>query len=258
MDFPCFVCEKIFTRSQDRSAHLRLKNDHLHQEYVRGQAASLTARFSEAIQVATTNIRSSYPLVLQPLSVQSNDVDADDLPSSWDMNTEDADSLSDQEGSIISSQEEPAVEENEINAHILATAFGDASSALEGLELDDNEVRFDFLPAPVLDADAGEGEAAPAPNIPAQRRPHLGRVLDDDDEEPHTWRWHNSAGRIYRHEDSVFQRWKRIFADKQENSGEGYQPFHSRLEWEVSQWAVMNKIGQGSLNRLLQIPQVTF
>ncbi|KAJ3711596.1 hypothetical protein C8R42DRAFT_544044, partial [Lentinula raphanica] len=35
-----------------------------------------------------------------------------------------------------------------------------------------------------------------------------------------------------------------------------YSPFASRLEWEISQWAVKEKVSQGSFNRLLKIPEV--
>ncbi|KAJ3756691.1 hypothetical protein EV360DRAFT_30984, partial [Lentinula raphanica] len=35
-----------------------------------------------------------------------------------------------------------------------------------------------------------------------------------------------------------------------------YSPFPSRLEWEISQWAVKEKVSQSSFNRLLKIPQI--
>ncbi|KAJ3718877.1 hypothetical protein C8R42DRAFT_697291 [Lentinula raphanica] len=35
-----------------------------------------------------------------------------------------------------------------------------------------------------------------------------------------------------------------------------YSPFSSCLEWEVSHWAVKEKVSQSSFNRLLQIPQI--
>ncbi|KAJ3722512.1 hypothetical protein C8R42DRAFT_533850, partial [Lentinula raphanica] len=35
-----------------------------------------------------------------------------------------------------------------------------------------------------------------------------------------------------------------------------YSPFASRLEWEVCQWAVKEKVSQSSFNRFLKIPQV--
>ncbi|KAE9389172.1 hypothetical protein BT96DRAFT_762258, partial [Gymnopus androsaceus JB14] len=36
-----------------------------------------------------------------------------------------------------------------------------------------------------------------------------------------------------------------------------YKPFRNRLDWEIAQWAVKEKIHQKSFNRLLNIPQVT-
>ncbi|KAJ3717349.1 hypothetical protein C8R42DRAFT_564469, partial [Lentinula raphanica] len=35
-----------------------------------------------------------------------------------------------------------------------------------------------------------------------------------------------------------------------------YQPFESRLEWEISQWAVKEKLLQKSFDRLLKIPEL--
>ncbi|KAJ3765991.1 hypothetical protein FB446DRAFT_614419, partial [Lentinula raphanica] len=44
-----------------------------------------------------------------------------------------------------------------------------------------------------------------------------------------------------------------ISSGKEEST---YSPFASRLEWEISQWAVKEKVSQSSFNRLLEIPQV--
>jgi len=254
MSFPCFVCNRVFLRSQDRTAHIRQKNDTVHREYVRDRAKTLSARFSETIQAASAPLQ---PPVFHSLSVKSNDVDLDDLPSSTDMNIdfEDLD-LSDQEGSIVSSSEELVVEDAEIDNDVLAKTFGDAVSALDGLGLDDNEAKFDFLPAPGFEPDVTELEAGPGSTTAANRRERLGRVLDDDESQPHTWRWDHAAGKAYRQEESVYQRWKELFSGNEVHDQVGYRPFHSRLDWELAQWAVKNKIKQGSLNRLLRIPQV--
>ena len=255
MNFPCFVCEKVFFRSQDRTAHLNQKKDTAHQSYTRNQAQKLTARFSDAIQAASVDVRTSTDHYTQQLlSIESNDVDRDDLPSSRDMNIdpEDPDSLSDLEGSIVSSFEDPVAEhEDQYDGDVLRKAFWDATSALEDLQLDENEAKFDFLPAPGLDMDVPEEQEDPEPTDAVHPRAPLGRILDDDESEPHTWRWHQSAGKVYRREESVYQEWKRIFSENEENGKEGYQPFHSQLDWEVAQWALKNKIGQGALDCFL-------
>ncbi|KAJ3752442.1 hypothetical protein EV360DRAFT_20913, partial [Lentinula raphanica] len=35
-----------------------------------------------------------------------------------------------------------------------------------------------------------------------------------------------------------------------------YSPFSSRLEWEIAQWAVRERVSQSSFDRLLKIPQM--
>ena len=197
MNFPCFVCEKVFSRSQDRGAHLKQKNDAAHQAYVRTQSRKLSTQFLKAIHGASQHVPSSiHPFIVQPPSVQSNDVDQDDLPSSRDMNVdfEDPGSLSDQEGSIVSNPGELIEErKDDIDNDFLASVLGDLGSALN---LDENEVKFDFLPAPVFDLDVVGGEEHIGPTTMAQRQGCLGRVLDDDESDLHTRRWHQSAGQV--------------------------------------------------------------
>ncbi|KAJ3766943.1 hypothetical protein EV361DRAFT_781758, partial [Lentinula raphanica] len=68
---------------------------------------------------------------------------------------------------------------------------------------------------------------------------------------------HSTAGEVIRVDRDVQQRWNGISSRKEETAdAECYSPFSSRTEWEIAQWAVKDKISQGSLNRLLQIPQV--
>src|SRR5579875_78192 len=255
MAFPCFARDKVFSRSQDRNAHIKQKKDSEHQAYIRNQAQELTARFSRTIEDAAcglTDVASLHPAAEDPV-VQFHDLDQDDLPFSRDMNVdvEDADPLLDLEGSIMSSSEKPVEDsEDEMESDFLATAFADT-----GLCLDENEATFDFLPAPGLDQ-VEEGEDGPGPTAAASQQSPLGRLLDDDDGEQHTWNWHDSAGKIYGYRQTAYQRWNEISSGDGEKGREQYRPFSSRLDWEVAQWAVKNKIKQGALNRLLQIPQV--
>ncbi|KAE9389583.1 hypothetical protein BT96DRAFT_759619, partial [Gymnopus androsaceus JB14] len=57
-------------------------------------------------------------------------------------------------------------------------------------------------------------------------------------------------------EENIREQWDRLFGAKTDLSNTGYHPFSSRLDWEIAQWAVKEKIGHGSLNRLLAIPEV--
>lgn len=250
MNFPCFVCQKVFLRSQDRTAHLKQKNDAMHQAYVQSELKTLTARFSDTIQAVSARGPSPVTSSLVGLSlVHRNDVDIDDLPSSADMNIEpdDPSSLSDEEGSIVSSWEDGKNDD---------IVFAAALGAAEGIGLNDNEAKFDFLPDPVFDPDVEWEDISSTPSTAAHHQGRLGRVLDDDESEPHTWHWHPSGGKVIRHEESAYKRWQKLFTGGGDELKRGYQPFLSRLDWEISQWAVQNRIGQGAFNRLLRIPQV--
>ncbi|KAJ3718827.1 hypothetical protein C8R42DRAFT_546394, partial [Lentinula raphanica] len=74
-----------------------------------------------------------------------------------------------------------------------------------------------------------------------------------EDEEPWTIQWHSTAGEVLRTEKTIHERWLRILSGVKQDT---YSPFSSRLEWEISHWAVKEKVSQSSFNRLLQIPQI--
>ncbi|KAF5349885.1 hypothetical protein D9757_013996 [Collybiopsis confluens] len=63
-------------------------------------------------------------------------------------------------------------------------------------------------------------------------------LVENEDEEPRTWWWHPTA------EKSGLQ------------GQDEYYPFATRLDWEVAEWAVKEKISQKSFDQLLQIPQI--
>ncbi|KIK49784.1 hypothetical protein GYMLUDRAFT_101665, partial [Collybiopsis luxurians FD-317 M1] len=66
---------------------------------------------------------------------------------------------------------------------------------------------------------------------------------------------HPTAGKIERHEPALNARWQLLFAHG-EAPNDQYKPFRSRLDWEIAQWALREKIPQKSVNRLLQIPEL--
>lgn len=129
--------------------------------------------------------------------------------------------------------------------------MNDAVRELWDVQLDNMADLFNFLPDPELENAVVEGEADPDPATTQMRR-----LLIDDDTQSHTWHWHPSAGRVYRYEPIIYQRWKTLFTDEGTTVDGDYRPFSSRLDWEMAQWAVKEKITQSSFTRLLRIPEV--
>ncbi|KAJ3746054.1 hypothetical protein DFH05DRAFT_1385263, partial [Lentinula detonsa] len=78
--------------------------------------------------------------------------------------------------------------------------------------------------------------------------------LVDDDSPECTWHWHPTAGNVLRTEPTVHDRWKSLFVGKCSEAAESYKPFNSRLEWEMAQWMVKEKVSQKAFDRLLKIP----
>ncbi|KAF9059021.1 hypothetical protein BDP27DRAFT_1156311, partial [Rhodocollybia butyracea] len=91
----------------------------------------------------------------------------------------------------------------------------------------------------------------------------------DDEDEPRTWQWNNTAGKVINKRKTVYERWESILKSKgQQELSSGttthddnldqkcYHPFASQLDWEIAQWAVTEKISQKALDHLLNVPQV--
>ncbi|KAJ3752725.1 hypothetical protein EV360DRAFT_54739 [Lentinula raphanica] len=127
---------------------------------------------------------------------------------------------------------------------------------------------FDFLPddddTPTSVPGSSHTTAPTAPTAPLPHHIHRPLVEDEEDEEDEEGGkdkclWHSTAGEVIRVDRDVQQRWNGISSRKEETAdAECYSPFSSRTEWEIAQWAVKDRISQGSFNRLLQIPQVIF
>ena len=127
-----------------------------------------------------------------------------------------------------------------------------------GVELDELDSVFNFLPdseGPAEPGEAGndssESDAGALPYHP------LNRSLVDDHSDQCTWKWHPTAGKIFRQEPNTYKRWKGLFEERNTVSDGSYSPFTSRLEWEMAQWVVNEKISQKAFNRLLDIPNVS-
>jgi hypothetical protein len=255
------------------------------------QAQSVTQRFSETLEVLTatslvhppvleapyaqtndmsqdnlpsyTNTNDAAPSIPLPILeapyVQINDVDKDDLPSSRGMDIDDDDddesAWLDEEGSIASGPVDIVdgiAEDKEDEIAFVKVMDAAAQALLDGIDLEDIEKPFDFLSGPDS-YDMAEGEAGPGPSNAPYRQSR--RTLLDDEEESRTYQWHSSAGRVYRHEPTVHDR---LQSQSSNDAGQEYKPFCSRLDWEIAQWAVKEKIHQKSFDRLLKIPQVLF
>lgn len=178
--------------------------------------------------------------------VQQNDVDEDDLPPSFNMDIDSSCEVhSESEQSIISSPEVPVEEYKEHD-----NTIDEALEHIGGLDLEEIPESFDFLPDP--DLDIGEGEVIPGPPTASYQRTR--RTLIDIEVEKPTYKWHQTAGQVYAQEPMIHARWQALF-----NAGpdiQAYKPFNSRLDWEMAQWAIKEKIPQKSFNCLLRIPQV--
>jgi hypothetical protein len=167
-----------------------------------------------------------------------------------DPKSEDSD---DDEGSIVSTPDVLVTEPYERDDSDLfdEEAMLEAVQEAWGVEAKDLADVFNFLPEPesILEGDAGPGSATTA-----YRQMH--RSLVEDDSQGWNWQWHGSAGKIIGYQPVVHQRWQALFSMNGAGGNGSYQPFTSRLEWELAHWAVKENISQGSVDRLLQIPEV--
>jgi hypothetical protein len=258
MEFTCPVCERTFSRAQDRTNHINLKRDQIHENYARLQSEELSARFVDTVEaaVAATSTLSTDRLpVHERPSVQFNDVEMADLPPTIavfaDSDIEDqyldhdGDADMDEEGSIASSGEEVEDAFDELTEEELAQVL---SEALSDAGVKNEEELFNFLP------DIDEEGVVPGPSEAEELGRHRRRTLIDDAQQ-WTWQWDESAGKVLRYEDTIHSRWRSLFSDG-DSPDKGYLPFNSRLDWEIAQWAVKEDISQTSLNNLLEIPQV--
>ena len=256
MSYPCFVCDQSFRRPQDRVSHLRLKKDDAHRQYVLRQEQSVSKQIFRTVEMAASAaaINSTSAPALSVPSVQQNDVDLDDLPSSRNMDVDEDDldlSYMDQECGIISEPEDLVDRNEDGEGEDALVKIMEATVQLGDSDLANMEELFNFLPTP--DTEHVTEKAGPSPSTAVN--PQLRRTLVDEDEDSRTYQWHPTAGKVYGHEPTVYARWRSLLSSD-DTKNEEYKPFKSRLDWEVAQWAVKEKIPQKSFDRFLKIPQV--
>ena len=172
MSFQCFICEQKFKRLQDRAAHIRLKKDDAHRQFFLDQEQNILLHFSETVQQRShipTHNSSLLPPALEVPSVQINDVDIGDLPSSRDMDIdqEDGSCLDSDDNGSIASEEMGQVEDVEDlkNEAILSRSVdATARALLEDFNFTELAEIFDFIPDPDLDIVLEEGVTDPDPS----------------------------------------------------------------------------------------------
>lgn len=264
MDFSCAVCKRSFSRPQDRLSHLILTHDSKHQAHLRQENQMAGRRFREAAAsakkarsrrnlVKTHDISKlrAFPMPSFSMDMESQyqttfpeekmDVDYEKHDIEL-LQVDEEDSIIVTEGNNLEVQEHP--EDVEL---LDLTAQG-----LFGVETEDPDTGFDFLPVQRELASGGDPEPVQDPSV---YRP-MHHTLVEDDDQLWDWHWHPTAGQVFGKKLTVHEQWSKLFSGKEAETSQSYEPFASRLEWEVAQWAVQEKVSQKSFDRLLRIPQV--
>ncbi|KAF5348218.1 hypothetical protein D9757_015201 [Collybiopsis confluens] len=251
MDFPCIVCNRSFSRPQDRLSHLTLSHDPQHRAHLHQQSQTVGKRFRDAaasarkarfrrkpIQIANiSRILPGEPRISHPMDVDTEFRMVEKRNKDGEINNPEL--LLDEEGSIAS-------EDEDLEAH----KYQRNSVSEHGMN---DNTDFDFLPAPTKEK-TSENSTELTPDAMDAPMPH--RSLVEDDEQSWTWKWHPTAGEVFERRSHVHKQWSRLFSGNGVKTGKSYKPFASRLEWEVVQWAVQEKVSQKSFDRRLKIPQL--
>ncbi|KAF5347147.1 hypothetical protein D9757_013661 [Collybiopsis confluens] len=282
MEVECPVCFRSFRTAGDRDKHVRGKQDQLHKQHFRNRIQALTTQFSKTVDhLSTTQPQqpsghSESGSDSELPKVELNDVDANDLPvMSRDMDVDDMDVDSDNDDDnmpelYLDDEDSEPESENAFNQR-----FDNAiKEFLEAQSAESIEDMFNFLPdlddsesgsenssdsGSDLDSDSDAGSTSQA-----DTRRQMDRALVEDENEPRTWQWHPTAGKVYGYRSTQgYKQWKDLFSEVEDASStsdqahaESYSPFASRLDWELAQWAVKEKVSQSAFDRLLQIPQM--
>ncbi|KAF5354527.1 hypothetical protein D9757_014017 [Collybiopsis confluens] len=242
------------SKAVDRILHIRLKNDIQHKQYSAIEIQNISARFTRTADAALHAAAGSVnyapvtsgdphpPSKMENFSnyanagSESDAMDVDELADGYD--TDDVDGVVD-----VKTEEFSEKERMEIDA------FEQALDAAAEIVLTEDDGLFNFLPDP-LPVD---------PQKPVTQSNTSRKTISslfEDDTESRTWKWHPTAGKPYGRRPDIHQRWEALFASSSPDSSEPYHPFSSRLEWELSQWAIKEQINHSSFDRLLKIPQV--
>ncbi|KAF5372418.1 hypothetical protein D9757_011620 [Collybiopsis confluens] len=239
-----------------------------------GSSQSLQPSSYPALAASQITLSSALDLEESALAESSDnlDVDMDNPPALMEVDMDSSDEEDSDIYSLISGSE--SVLEVEKDGDFSDLEEGEeAKTALERMLNEEYQKMpnlniaepFNFLPSKEEDGGYESDSEMDIPESFNEADNHNARKLDrslvGDKSDTRTWRWHPTAGQILRYESDTFQRWEELFTEIQENhtssrTSTGYYPFTSRLDWEVAQWAVKEKISQKTFDRLLQIPEV--
>ncbi|KAF5339496.1 hypothetical protein D9757_015386 [Collybiopsis confluens] len=241
----------------DRLAHLNLTQDRTHRRHVRRENKVVDRRFTEALETAAQAKRHGSRRYKRKPEPKCMDVEVgldEHLSSSYQMDIEHVsfhdldfgdsseDRLLDEPGSLV--------EVDELgNQEQMDDALSEQMSDERNSEREESG-DFHFLPDPTKDGML-EDNNDPKSGIPTYRPMNHSLVEDDT---PDTCVWHSTAGGVFGYQRNVYERWQKILSKKGTDVDKNYEPFASRLEWEMARWAVMEKVSQRSFDRLLQIP----
>ncbi|KAJ3792062.1 hypothetical protein GGU11DRAFT_693978 [Lentinula aff. detonsa] len=126
--------------------------------------------------------------------------------------------------------------------------------ALDGVDLEEisGEI-FSFLPNPDLE-DVAEGEAGPGQSTTTSRTKLRHTFIDNTNSR--TYQWHPTTEKVFGQEPVMQACWQSLFSREDSSGNSKYKPFSGRLDWELAQWAMQEKISHRSFDCLLKIPQV--
>lgn len=243
-DCPVPGCRQSYSSSAYFRRHLTQATDPAHKKYSEDVYRSLDFDVLSAVRTQEAAFPPKAPL--KTLSVVDDNEDEGEDGGEDEGEDEDEEVLDANDFDLVEDQRERelVVDEEEIEEELDAVAEV-MESLLKEFQLSSEEELAEHLPIPTI---AEETQATPNSGS-------LSRKLVEASDTRFTI-WHQTAGKVLAVHSSARKRWTDLFGDQQSRSDDSYRPFHSQTDWELGRWAVREKIGQGSFNRLLSIPGV--
>lgn len=231
-------CTQIYPLSGSLKNHLAQASDKAHQSYHQNLYRALNFTISRATSAATGS--SNLTALFDDASLEAEESESE---------YEGEDGLQDDEVDEVEHLEEreievEIVEETEETEDDLDAVARAMDAVLRKLQLSSEEELAGYLSVPNIADEiqaAEEMEAAGAYSPPSSPR----QLVDTPD--TRITDWHPTAGEVEFVNNSV----------SQSGTYNSYRPFNLPTDWEIARWALKEKIGQGSLNRLLSIPTVS-
>lgn len=248
MPFDCPVpgCRQSYRSSAPLRSHLSQASDTAHQKYHEDLYSALNFDISAAVSRLAT-------LPSQTLSPSASLCRA---PEEEEEEEEEEASQSLEDPSHEDPEVPDSVEDQRDRELVVETVDEDeeldaVAEAMDGLrqkfQLTSEEELAEYLAIPDIGEVVGdkEGETVPESLHRKLMEPPDARVTD----------WYLTAGKVEFLDQTALECWTKLWGNQHDDT---YKPFHSQIDWELAHWAVKEKIPQGSLDRLLRIPQVSF